>query len=265
MADQKKAGASPVAPAKDLHGNPEGTSYTEAGKALPLDMGLIDLPEGKIYNEDGSEFIVPEGAETKKLQFKADITGLRIAVEKGENMKNAAQAMADAETDEAGKQYLSRNIASQQIAIDSNKAALDAKIKEARNFDLSLITPGQRSLTKELDVLLVEKAKIDEKIADNKRKMLIYGVKDAEKDAKPAGVVTPPTDVQTANREAAIKEHGTQGKAIVHLVKQGWPNHKIASHFGIPPASVPGPKNAFLKSAEGAIWAAANPTLAEQI
>ena len=241
--------------AKDKFGNEHGTTYSESGVATPAGKNLPQNAEKPIlYNENGSVFTLPADHEKTILTMKADITSLNIAVSKGEEKIRVSKEMLnEAEADE--KPLFEKAIKSQQIALDSNKAAKAAKEEELKNFRLSLITPAQRADLRQLGSLEAQKITLDQRIKDLRDKMKIYSVAEEPKGAVPkANGVAGQTEEQKAIHAAMIAEHGSQGKAIVFLVKEGKKNNEIAALLGIPQASIPGPKNAFLNSTEGAGW-----------
>lgn len=234
----------------DKHGNLEGTVYTEAGIAShPTNKTakLKNLPQSEekpiLYNEDGSVFEVPADADKISGQLKTDIAAAQLAITKGNTKVGTLTEMA-ADADEADKVVFEKNINSQKIAIESNtkvKADLEAKLKE---FTLSLITPKQRADQRLLDSLLADKAALQVKIDAQLEVMKQYNVAGLKADA----VINPEA---TPEHAIMVAKYGSQGKAIVALVKEGKTNTEIYKYLGIPPASVPGPKNAFRKSDEG--------------
>lgn len=243
--------------AKDAFGNPEGTTYSENGTASHESWeGLTNRTqvEGSapiLYNEDGSVFTVPADADSKMGTFRADILSLKIAIEKGEQKVAVANAMSE-EADEADKPIFAKSIASQQAAIDSNKAAKAALESNMEAFRISLITPSQRADEKELSGLLDQKKSIELRIAELNAKKVANGVTTSAKPAPTAS--NDQTPEQAAYHAKMVAEHGSQGKAIVALVKLGKTNSEIYKALGIPAASVPGPKNAFRNSADGKLY-----------
>jgi len=240
--------------AKDTHGNPEGTTYSEQGTASHEQYNeLVDRPQSTespvMYNEDGSVFTPnPKAAETT-AGLKHRILELSIAISKGKERLAHAQAMHD-EADEADKPVYAKSLGSQAAAIESNEKSKAALEQELEAFRLSQITPAQRRDAKELAELKIKLAEITARIKDLEARAKVNGV-DLPK-GKPAADAAPvTTEEQKANHAAAVAEFGSQGKAIVHYVKEGWTNTEIYKHLGIPAASVPGPKNNFLDTAEG--------------
>lgn len=254
----------------DFADNPAGTTYSEKGTAIApsgYTGELKNLPQAKkgdkalMYNEDGSLFSPPADADKTLATYKADITGLQIAITKG-NAKLATAKEMMAEADEAEKPVFAKSIASQEQAISSNTAAKEVKENELENFRISIITPSQRAVERELSQCIKD------------RDLLIARIKELEEVKKqwslPTGSAaasalsaSPATEEQKANREKLVTEHGTQGKAIISLLQLGWDNTKIYKHMGIPPASVPGPKNAWKETPAGKTWIAANADLAK--
>lgn len=235
--------------AKDTHGNPEGTSYNEQGIADHEQYSeLTNLKEGVMYNEDGSVFTPDPEADKKTSGLKHRILELNTTISKGKERLAHAQAMHD-EADEADKPVYAKSLGSQAAAIASNEAAKAELEKELEAFRLSQITPAQRRDAKELAELKIKLAEIQARIKDLEARAKI-GTVELPKGKADAGVV-PTTEEQKANHAAAVAEFGSQGKAIVAYVKQGWTNTEIYKHLGIPAASVPGPKNNFLDTAEG--------------
>jgi len=249
---------------KDLHGNPEGTTYSENGTPEHASFdGLTTPPQDAerpiLYNEDGSVFAPPADFEKKMLTFKADITGLNIAIGKAENMRKMAEDMK-AEAEEEDKPVFDKNINSCTIAIDSNKAKkleLETAMKE---LELSAITPAERARERELQGLLAQKVTIEKRIAELQSLKKVNNVVPTPKAPKAAPADR--TAEQQALLDADVAAFGSQGKAIVEKVKLGWRNAEIAKYYGIPDASVPGPKNAFRQSAEGQtyVWNDTNGT-----
>lgn len=248
---------------KDLHGNVEGTVYSEQGIAMHptyADELLTNRPvaaEGQtaiVYNEDGSVFAPPADAPAKILTLKADIQGIKIACEKSEQKIASATEMMN-EADDSDKPIFEKNINSQKIALESNRVKQKELETSLHETILSLITPGQRAIERELASALEQKATLQIRIDELLNKKKAFTGAGIQKDNQPAPTATPASEEQTKNKEALIKQHGTQGKAIAALVKAGWTNTEIYKHMGIPPASVPGPKNAWLNSADGAAYA----------
>ena len=245
---------------KDSYGNPEGTTYAENGVASHegFDEGLINRTqvEGSapiLYNEDGSVFTVPADADAKLGTFRADILSLKMAIDKGEQKIATCTSMIE-EADEADKPIFAKSIASQQAAIDSNKAKKAELEGQMEAFRISLITPSQRADEKELSSLLAQRDKIILRIKELEAKKIVNGV---EKTAPKANVSTgnpDQTPEQKAYHAMMVEKHGSQGKAIVALVKEGKTNSEIYKALGIPAASVPGPKNAFRNSADGQLY-----------
>jgi hypothetical protein len=253
-----KATVLPKGHKKDLHGNPEGTTYNEKGLALHEgyeDNLLVNRPQPTgenpilvLYNPDGTVWTKPEGAEAKIQSLKADAKGLDIAINNGENKIATLKTMLG--NDEADNAVFNKKINSEQIAVESNKAAkvkIDEEINELR---LSLITPAQRSLTRELEKLEAQEKDIKTRLAEVREKLKVF-IPATAGTAPAAPAVHVSTDEQKANHQKLVTQYGSQGKAIVALVKEGWTNSEIAKHMGIPPASVPGPKNVFLTSEAG--------------
>lgn len=251
----------------DNAGNPVGTTYTQEGKAVLPEGSTatpVNLPQNAdnslMYNEDGTVFSIPADSDKTLATMKADISGLALAISKGEQKLKTAEEMA-AEAEDSDKPIFEKNIASQRAAIESNKAAKATKEQEYENFRLSLITPSQRATERELAQAYRDRDAILEKIKDLEAKKKAWSVGSDVKSATSGGssIATPATEEQKKNREEAIAKYGTQGKAIVAFVKQGWTNTEIYKHLGIPPASVPGPKNAWLNSPEGQTFTKENP------
>lgn len=256
---------------QDLFGNPEGTVYSEAGIAShPTDKTtkLKNAPQAKegeapiVYNEDGTVFTIPADSDKVQGTMRADIQGLKIAVSKGEQRIATATEMLNESTDAAEKKIFEKNIATQQVAVDSNKKALAEIEGKLHEYQLSLVTPAQRANERLLSSLIAKKVDLQAQIDEcmNKKKLYtpapIGGNSGGNSDS---------TDEQKAALKAAILEHGTQGKAIVAMIKKGHKNAEIAKMYGISQASIPGPKNTFLRSAEGLAWIAANPDIAAKL
>lgn len=243
--------------------NPVGTTYNEVGVASfsgegfnPSEHPLTDLPAGHMYNEDGSVFTIPADAAKIEQQLVTDIAGAKLACSKvQQKITSSEEMLADADAED--KPVFEKAINSQKIALESHKAVLAEKEEALKAHKLSLITPGARAIEKELLEKTAARDILNLRITELQNQKRILGG-----DTKPAASSTPKapspsapsTDEQKANHAAAVAQYGSQGKAIVAYVKEGWTNTEIYKHLGIPPASVPGPKNDFLKSEAGKVY-----------
>ena len=255
---QHGAGAAQTSTAKDFAGNPEGTTYDEKGRALPLDMGFTNLPQDAdstfVYNEDGSLFKIPADFDKLVAGLKERITGLNMSISKKEQLVESAKIMMDMQEEEAGKKLFESNINSIGIAIESEKAKKTELQTELDELKLSAITPAQRNTQRQLESKLKQLDALKAEIEVLNNKIKAFGGTTSEKAS--TGTTAKPdtseaTPEQKARKEALVKEHGSQGKAVIHLLKQGMLNKEVAEHLGIHPASVPGPKNEWLKTEEG--------------
>lgn len=249
---------------KDLHGNPEGTTYSEVGVASHevYDDSLLQskpAQEGIVYNEDGTIFTVPKDADAQIQSMKAEIAGAVVAINKGEQKAATLKEMI-AEADAEDKPIFDKKLNSENIAIESNNKAKEAIEKKLAEFRLLLITPAQRGLQREYEGLMAQNDAINIKIAAVKEKLKAFApaLSETKKTNTSSTESSTSTDEQKSNHIALVTKYGSQGKAIVALVKEGWTNTKISKHMGIPPASVPGPKNVFLQSEAGVTWKASD-------
>lgn len=265
MADVKSTNKT-AAPATQLDaaGNPTGTTYSQGGTAIAPEGftgTLVNLPQtpdnSLMYNEDGSVFTIPKDAPEQINKLKADIAGLTLAINKAEQKVTTIEAMIAEAEDPADKVVFDKNLNSTKIAIESNKttkAGLEAQLKE---FRLSLITPDQRRIERELVAATEKRDALNVRIKELEAVKKTWNITDTASESKPKEGATPATAEQAKNLSDAVAKYGSQGKAVVALVKEGWKNVDIAKFYGIPDASVPGPKNAFLKSPAGLEWLAA--------
>ncbi len=263
-APKAETGATPPKAAevkKDNAGNPEGTKYNSEGKALPLGTdGLNNMPQDTgnslQYNEDGSLFQSPDKAESDKVisTFKADIAGIVVAINSDNNMIEQATKMV--EMFPAQADMMKGNIDTLKTAIASREGAKAELENKLAAYRMTLIPPVAREIEMELEDLNKQKNVITERISALEQRRKLYIVEDgaanhvAGTGRKPAASIER-TPEQAAFFDSMIAKHGTQGKAIVAMVKEGMSNIEIATKLVINPASVPGPKMDFLRSAEG--------------
>ncbi len=261
MAEPKQAAKAAHKPeeAKDFAGNPVGTTYNPNGKAQPSDMGFNDLPqnaEGTIqYNEDGSVFEIPADSEEVMGKIRHDIAGVNLAIGNHKNSFDVFRAhLAVAEADEAP--IFEKRVANIEVAIKSSedlKAALEEKLAA---YKLSLVTPAQRHVEKEIIEIVKKIAPLQARLIElenMKKAWNVSPIKTApsgggKKGTEPQGIEGA-TEEQKKNLKEAIAatKGGTQGEAIVELVKAGKKNAEIANFLGISQANVPGPKNKWLR------------------
>lgn len=248
-------------PGKDFAGNPEGTKYDEHGRAIG--EGLRDLPQDKDgtiqYNEDGSIFtpVAKEVYEAHIQSFRTNIAAAQVAINNKDNMIKQAEEMSKLFPDTAAA--IQKNIEQIQIARQSdvdNKANLEKQLAEYR---LSLVPPAARAIERELAKCIEERTALNERIANLENKRKLYNIEETPQ-SRPAGggakidSAAERTPEQAAFHKMMVEKYGSQSKAIVAMVKDGKTNTEIYKALGIPPASVPGPKNDFLKSEEGKAW-----------
>lgn len=247
-----------VTPKTDKHGNVHGTTYTQEGVAMHDGKPHgTDRPQNEarsiMYEEDGTEFKMPEKHEETLAKYRMDLKGLEIAISGGKQKVETATALMD-EADEADKPIFAKSIASQQAAIESNSKEHARISGEKKEFELSLITPAQRKDEREYQDILLQIQALTTRKSELENKRKAYGIgKNEVIDKKVSAAAEPKvaSDEQKANYERLLALHTTQGAVVVALIKEGKTNAEVANYIGINPANVPGPKNKWLRG-EGA-------------